>query len=178
MYDDITSFQNTLKRSPDAVAMVAGSPAYPSIRGKVYLHQMANGILLTASINGLPQSKESCASNIYGFHIHEGTVCKGNAEDPFADAGLHFNPKNCPHPAHAGDLPPLFGNQGFAYLSFFTDRFIVSQVIGRTVIIHSHVDNFTSQPSGDSGTKIACGVIERPKRQQNCQRFSAHPPVC
>ena len=67
----------------------------------------------------------------------------------------------CEHPNHAGDLPPLFGNNGFALSLFLTNRFTVDEVIGRTIIIHDHPDDFTTQPSGNSGTKIACGVIRR-----------------
>jgi len=66
------------------------------------------------------------------------------------------------HPHHAGDLPPLFGNNGYALSMFLTTRFSVSEIIGRTVILHSAPDDFTSQPAGNSGVKIACGVIVAP----------------
>ena len=82
----------------------------------------------------------------------------GNGE-PFPMSGTHYNPHNCPHPYHAGDMPPLFGTNGYAFLSFITSRFKVNEIIGKTVIIHSSPDDFTTQPSGNSGTKIACGVI-------------------
>jgi Cu-Zn family superoxide dismutase len=95
------------------------------------------------------------------MHIHEGRSCTGNAADPFADTGGHFNPKNQPHPLHAGDLPPLFSNGGFGYYSFFTARFRPAEIIGRTVVIHSGPDDFKTQPAGDSGSKIACGVVEK-----------------
>lgn len=81
--------------------------------------------------------------------------------DPFSNAMAHYNPENCPHPYHAGDMPPLFGNQGYAFLMFLTDRFMVRNVIGKTVIIHDNPDDFTTQPSGNSGAKIACGVIQK-----------------
>ncbi|WP_283608778.1 superoxide dismutase family protein [Faecalispora anaeroviscerum] len=174
---DFNTLQNTGRRTPDAHAVIKGSAAYPELCGTVRLHQMADGVLVSALIHGLPQGKGSCPVNVFGFHIHEGKACTGNDKDPFADSGGHFNPGNCPHPAHAGDMPPLFGNQGTAYLSFFTDRFTVSQVIGRTVIIHSHPDDFTTQPSGDSGTKIACGLIER-TGQQPRRGCAAVRPVC
>ena len=81
--------------------------------------------------------------------------------DPFAGAMSHYNPKGCEHPYHAGDLPPLFGNGGSALSLFLTNRFSVREITGKTVIIHDRPDDFTTQPSGNSGTKIACGVIER-----------------
>lgn len=158
---DSAHLATILKQQPAAQAMVAGGPGHQNLKGKVSFYPVKNGVVLTARVEGLPQGTEHCASNIFGFHIHEGSVCAGNSEDPFADAGEHYNPKRCPHPAHAGDLPPLFGNKGFAFLAFFTDRFTIEEVLGRTVIIHAHPDNFTSQPAGDSGGKIACGKIMR-----------------
>ena len=58
-------------------------------------------------------------------------------------------------------MPPLFSNKGYAFMIFLTDRFKVDEIIGKTVIIHSMPDDFKTQPSGDSGMKIACGVIEK-----------------
>jgi Cu-Zn family superoxide dismutase len=60
---------------------------------------------------------------------------------------------------HAGDLPPLLACNGEAYLAVLTGRFRVKDVMGKTVVIHSRPDDFRSQPSGDAGEKIACGVI-------------------
>ena len=148
-----------LSKSPDAEAWIYGSPEYPDIRGLVYFYQLLNGVLLVAEVSGLPYSQGACESNIFGFHIHEGGACAGTVTDPFADAGLHYNPNNCPHPHHAGDLPPLFGNEGLAFQFIFTNRFRVSQIIGHTVIVHRSPDDFVTQPSGNSGIKIACGQI-------------------
>lgn len=145
----------------EAKAEIAGGKEYKSIKGNVYLENYKNGVILTAEIAGLPTRKECCSGSIYGFHIHEGNSCTGNEKDEFADVGTHYNPRNCLHPFHAGDLPPIFENDGYAYMSFFTDRFTIEEVIGKTIIIHDMPDDFTSQPSGNSGKKIACGVIRR-----------------
>ena len=142
-----------------ARAIVRGSKDYPALRRNVIFKQMRNGVLVTAEIYGLPTDQSDCGGGVFGFHIHEGTECNGNEKDPFANAKMHFNPKECPHPYHAGDLPPLFGNDGYAYMSVFTDRFTLREIIGRVIIIHSEPDDFTSQPSGKSGKKIACGKI-------------------
>lgn len=143
-----------LKRKPQAVARIHGSQS--DICGFVYFYQMEDGVLVAASITGLPAD----TGGIFGFHIHEGTRCSGNREDPFADTKSHYNPGVAPHPHHAGDLPPLFGNDGYAFQVFFTNRFTVREILNRTVVIHSHADDFTSRPAGNAGTKIACGVIE------------------
>lgn len=144
---------------PDAIAEVYGSEKYPTVHGTVSFYQMMAGTIVVTEIFGLPFNKEACSVNILGFHIHEGSKCAGNAEDPFADAMTHYNPSDCPHPAHAGDLPPLFVNGGYAWSAVLTNRIRAREVIGRTVIVHSMPDDFKTQPSGDSGTKIACGVI-------------------
>ena len=63
------------------------------------------------------------------------------------------------HPFHAGDLPPILSANGIGILSVFTDAFRVVDIIERSIILHDGPDDFTSQPSGMSGNKIACGVI-------------------
>lgn len=83
---------------------------------------------------------------------------------PFANALTHFNPYDRPHPYHSGDLPPLFSSGGYAVSVFLTDRFSVNEVLGRAVIVHSSPDDFTTQPSGNSGEKIACGIIIATKK--------------
>lgn len=151
--------QNILRRIPEARALVKGSRFYPGLQGTVSFYQTPEGVMLMARIHGMPSGADPCSSNVFGFHIHEGDSCTGNEEDPFADTGGHYNPGDCPHPAHAGDLPPLFGNRGEAFMIVLTDRFAVADVVGRTVVIHAHQDDFTTQPSGNSGPKIACGKI-------------------
>lgn len=90
-----------------------------------------------------------------------GNSCTGNSNDEFADAKMHYNTTNCPHPYHAGNLPPLIENNGYSYMRVFVNKFNLNDIIGKVIIIHDMPDNFTSQPSGNSGTKIACGKIIR-----------------
>lgn len=156
-----THLPSLLRCRPQAAACIAGSESYPDISGKVRFYQTNKGVIVWAEISGLPHSELPCHGRVFGFHIHKGTDCGGGMEDPFADAMSHYDPNGCEHPYHAGDLPPLFENKGAALSLFLTDRFSVKEIIGRTVIIHDHPDDFTTQPSGNSGTKIACGVIRR-----------------
>lgn len=165
---NINLYQIPLRRPPDACATLSGNSDYPGLHGTVLFYQTPHGVLMVTQVSGLPQGNFPCPRNVFGFHIHEGASCTGTAEDPFADSGSHYNPGNCPHPAHAGDLPPLFGNSGSAFMSVLTDRFSVSDVIGRTVIIHNSPDDFTTQPSGNSGKKIACGQIRANSRANPC----------
>lgn len=136
-----------------ASAHLMGTDEYPDLRAHVTFTQRSNGVLVAVQAEGMPHDK------VLGFHIHTGVSCTGNAEDPFADALGHYNPHGAAHPYHAGDLPPLFTNNGYAYMTVLTNRFTVREIAGKTVIIHSGADDFTTQPSGNSGMKIACGVI-------------------
>lgn len=144
---------------PDAVAVIRGSNQYKSVNGIVRFYQTDKGVIVAIEVNGLPLADGKCKDRIYALHIHEGEKCSGNEGDPFADALMHYNPQGCEHPYHAGDMPPLFGNNGYAMSVFITSRLMIEEIIGRTVIIHSEIDDFTSQPSGAAGTKIACGKI-------------------
>lgn len=143
---------NCNNRAVSAIACIHGDAAHPNLRGKVRLYPHRDGTMVVAEICGLPESE----TNFFALHIHEGSDCCGEG---FEDTGNHYNPGGKPHPCHAGDLPPLLSCKGKASLSVVTGRFRVRDVIGRTVVIHSHPDDFKTQPSGGAGEKIACGVI-------------------
>lgn len=159
--NQFSNYMRVLQRSPSAVAKIIGSPDYSDICGRVFFYQTNSGVLVASQVSGLPSSEANCGGRIFAFHIHSGCSCTGNQTDPFADAGTHYNPDSCRHPDHAGDLLPLWGNGGDAFYVFLTDRFYVNDILGKTVIIHSNPDDFTTQPAGNAGQKIACGVIER-----------------
>lgn len=151
---------NVLNRRPQAVASMRGSDKYPSISGYVYFYQMDRGVLVAAQVAGLPDAVSGSPHRIFAFHIHSGAPCSPTHTDHFAAVGGHYNPAGVSHPNHAGDLPPLFGNHGCAFQIFFTDRFSVREIIHKTLIIHSEPDDFTTQPSGNAGEKIACGEVK------------------
>ena len=151
-------------RMPYAVAQIQGNADSPNLRGTVQFFTAPGGTIVDATLNGLPDMSLPTADpqvGPFGFHVHEGGSCTptGGA-DPFSDAGGHYNPTNQPHPLHAGDLPVLFPNNGFSHMRVYTDRFAPKDVVGRTVIVHQMPDDFRTQPSGDSGMRIGCGVIQ------------------
>lgn len=150
-----------LRHRPQAIARIKGSADYPNLHGTATFYQTPSGVIVISRILGLPHTDEVCYQPIFAFHIHSGGSCSGNEKDPFAASMAHYNPHDCLHPYHAGDMPPLFGVNGAAFSAFLTGRFSVKDVIGRTVIIHSAPDDFSTQPSGNAGQKIACGVIEK-----------------
>lgn len=157
--ENIENLCTVFARRPSAVALVTGSDKYPDIYGRVYFYTLPVGVVVRAEIRGLPIKTGACKESFLGFHIHAGSECSGNATDTFANTLAHYNPEDCMHPYHAGDLPPLFSANGRALSVFLTDKFTVNEILGKTVIIHSSPDDFMTQPSGGSGEKIACGVI-------------------
>ncbi len=141
---------------PLAMAWVTGGTKAPSLSGLVKFYETPyGGTLIEAELFGLPDRLQRGASDFYGMHIHE----NGDCGNDFQNTGQHFNPYGASHPDHAGDLLPLFANQGYSWISFFDKRFTIPQILGRSVVIHQAADDFHSQPSGNSGEKIGCGVI-------------------
>ncbi|MBQ4561551.1 MAG: superoxide dismutase family protein [Clostridia bacterium] len=126
----------------------------PGLMGEVRFFQNRDSVTVSVNISGLTYSE----SGFFGFHIHEGISCTGKG---FPNTGNHYDPTGNSHPRHKGDLPPLLKCNGGAYTTVLTDRFRVADIIGKTVVIHSMPDDFTTQPAGNAGTKIACGVIRR-----------------
>ncbi len=139
---------------PAAVAKLRGDGEHPDLRGTVKFIPQCGGVLVIAEVSGLPESE----AGFFALHIHEGGDCCGRG---FPNTGGHYNPDNRPHPRHAGDLPPLLSCGGSAYLAVQTNRFRAEDIVGMTVVIHDKPDDFRSQPSGNAGGKIACGVIYR-----------------
>ena len=167
MYSNRSSlpFARIMNRLPSAVAVIRGSAFYPEIGGTVKFYQTERGVITVVELRGLPTSSARCDLPILALHIHEGASCTGNGSDPFAGARTHYNPYGCGHPSHAGDLPPVFSSVGGnAFYAVLTDRFEVSEILGKTVVLHDASDDFRTQPAGDSGNKIACGEIVRVRR--------------
>lgn len=147
-----------------AAAKIKGGALYPNITGNVYFLKTHEGVEVTADIYNLPPFSrgDSLAISPFGFHLHEGESCaEGTVKNPFPKTGGHYNPNDQPHGNHDGDFPVLFPTlTGRALMSFLTDRFTIADVLGKTVVIHQSPDDYRTQPSGNSGVKIACGVIQ------------------
>ncbi len=150
------SFTSILRRNtPDAYACIKGNTAHPNLCGMASFYETPpGGVLVSTEVYGLPDVNSN-NSDFYGMHIHE----FGNCTPPFDKTGGHYNPSASMHPYHAGDMLPLLGNGGYAWLAFYDERIRIKDIIGRSVVVHSMRDDFTSQPAGDSGEKIGCGVI-------------------
>ena len=134
--------------------------------GTVTLVQTANGVLLTAELTGVP-------AGVRGFHIHETGAC--DASDGFQSAGGHFAGVSDTHGVlveggpHSGDMPNVHVPENGALTVEVLNTLIsleeggdgyLMDADGAAVMIHSGADDYESQPSGDAGDRIACGVIE------------------
>ncbi len=149
---------------PNALARVMGGHLYPEINGIVSFYDVQEATMVKAEFFGLPLYKPATSTSQpvgpFGFHIHDYGVCRiTDASNPFESAGGHYNPTNQPHGNHAGDFPVLFSNNGYAKMEFFTDKFKIEDVIGRSVLVHENPDDYRSQPAGNSGKRVACGLI-------------------
>ena len=133
------------------------------VSGSVEVTDEAGGALVVAHVSGVEQPGP------HGIHVHE----VGSCEPPdFSSAGDHLNPTGAPHacapttPRHAGDLGNIeIAEGGEGHLEQLTDLLTVapgpSSVVGKAIVLHSGADDCTTQPSGDSGDPLACGVFER-----------------
>ena len=114
------------------------------------------------------------APGVHGIHFHAVGRCEAAGTTPFSTAGSHYNPLGKQHGLnntsgpHAGDAPNLeVGSDGTGHLSFTTNR--ITLVTGPTslfdsdgsaIVIHGGADDQMSQPAGNSGARIACGVVQ------------------
>lgn len=154
---------------PSAVAWIHGNESHPQLNGVVKFYDTGYaGVLVEAEVFGLPDNRSPGNSHYYAMHIHE----NGDCTLPFDRTGNHYSKVPSMHPQHSGDLLPLLGNQGYAWSAFYDGRITSDEIIGRSIIIHQGPDDFTTQPSGNSGEKIGCGIIypgkiKRRVNQQN-----------
>jgi Cu-Zn family superoxide dismutase len=164
---NVNYFNNLVSTKPPfAKAELAGGPLAPGISGTVSFYPAHNGTLVVAEVYNLPKQTPGTGNappvGPFGFHIHEGNTCEtGNPSDPFKPAMDHYNPTGMPHPDHAGDMPVLFSNDGYSFMMFFTDKFTPQQVLNRAVIVHQNPDDYRSQPAGNAGKRLACGLIRQ-----------------
>ena len=130
--------------------------------GEMSLRPVQGGVHVYGQISGLNPG------STVAVHIHE----KGSCADMGKAAGGHYNPYDKPHgnpestESHAGDLPNITADaNGIATMDFVKNNISVAMsgtnsVYRRAIIVHGGVDDYQSQPAGDSGERIACGIIE------------------
>ncbi len=130
--------------------------------GKIYFRPVNTGVQVFGKLKGLNPG------STYAIHIHENGSCSSKAQG----AGGHFNPFGKPHgnpnspQSHAGDLPNITADaNGVASVNFTrrdisADKQGANSVYKRAIVLHAGADDYVSQPSGNSGDRAACGVID------------------
>ena len=142
-----------------ALASRSGSNAV----GVLHLMRAGDGVRVTGQVSGL------APGSVHAFHIHEKGDCSA---DDASSAGGHFNPTSQPHgnaqgggAHHLGDQANLSADAGGTAKVNAHFRGVTlgdggaNDVMGKAIVVHADADDYTSQPSGNAGGRIACGVI-------------------
>lgn len=150
---------NTARQAVANLASASGS----LVSGRLTLVPMGDGVHVTGEIGGLQPNGS------HGFHIHEKGDC--SAADA-SSAGGHFNPAAQPHGRaghgahHAGDGDNLIADaQGVARVNAHFSGVNLggggaNDIAGRALIVHANADDYSSQPAGNAGARVACGLIK------------------
>jgi len=153
---------NIFSKKQSATAVLAPTKGN-AVSGTVNFTQKGDVVLVEAKVNGLKPNGTN------GMHIHE----KGNCSAADASsAGGHFNPSSSQHggavgaPRHGGDLGNLQADaNGNAQMSIEVSGISLgtdaNSIAGRAVIVHAGADDLKTQPSGNSGARVACGLISK-----------------
>lgn len=148
-----------------AYAQILGSDYAPNLKGKVIFRDIPGGVEVCVEVTGLPEYQQATDTSPqigpHGFHLHVSGSCEiEDPSSPYTSAGEHYNPDNSPHGNQAGDFPVIFSNNGYSRMCFYTNRFSVFDIINKAVIIHQSPDDYKTEPAGNSGKRIGCGVVK------------------
>ena len=155
---DVKPTESYFSRTKAAVATLTPS-ATSGVTGIVVFSGGGTSVDVHVTATGLQPG------SIHGFHVHDVGNC---ASADFMSAGGHFNPTHKPHgpqdhPHHAGDMPSLLADPSGKIDARFTLEGVTlggaDGFVGHAVVLHASADDFDAQPSGNSGARIACGVI-------------------
>jgi Cu-Zn family superoxide dismutase len=156
---DARASQRTHQHGNNKAVVVLHPTQGNKAQGIVTFTQEEGGVRVVAKLTDVPKG-------VHGFHIHEFGDCSSTDG---TSAGGHFNPTGMAHAGpsaekrHVGDLGNITADdQGNAQLDYLDKQLAFSganSIIGHAVILHANPDDFTTQPTGNAGGRIACGVI-------------------
>jgi Cu-Zn family superoxide dismutase len=146
-----------------ATATLQGAPTDTDFKGTITFTPEGSGVKVVAHLEGVD------ADGMHGFHVHETGECThGEGAKHFTSAGGHFNPGGAEHacpptePRHAGDLGNIEVKGGTGDLEETSTLLSLSgpnSVVGKAIILHAKADDCKTQPTGDAGDRLACGVV-------------------
>lgn len=159
LFDAATAASEDGAKATATVASASGS----NVAGEVTFTSSGDTVTIEAKFTGLTPGE-------HGFHVHETGDC--SAPDA-TSAGGHFNPTDVPHgapgsePHHVGDLGNITANdEGVAEMKtevptshLSLDSSAANNIVGKAVVVHGNADDLKSQPAGDAGPRVGCGVI-------------------
>lgn len=153
----------TLPPPAHTVAILSATEG-SSVTGELAFEAVDGGVAITGQVNGLSPGSE------HGFHVHETGDC--SAPDG-SSAGGHFNPMDVEHGRvgagthHVGDTDNIVADDtGVAVVNTRLEGATLADgaptdVLGRGVIVHADPDDYATQPTGNAGARLACGVISQ-----------------
>ena len=164
MVDNAMMGENAMAGVPQSFKFIGGDGA---LLGSVAISEDPSGLVANVGAVGMPVG-------VHGIHLHEKGLCEGPT---FASAGAHWNPagkqhgRDNPAGAHAGDLANLtVAADGSASVSIpvagammASGAMMLADADGTALVIHAKPDDYKTDPSGDSGDRIACAVLAAPK---------------
>ena len=145
---------------PSATATLAPTSGNTASGTVTFAEKKDGAVEVSVRLTGVPPG-------VHGFHVHD----KGDCGDNGNAAGGHFNPTASPHgtphadPHHAGDFGNVTADTSGVVDTKFTTRSVTveagaNSAVGHAVILHANPDDLTTQPTGNAGGRIACGVVE------------------
>jgi Cu-Zn family superoxide dismutase len=150
----------SMSKGPQATATLSPTSG-STASGVVHFTELKDGsVEVHATLTGVPPG-------VHGFHVHD----KGDCGDNGNAAGGHFNPGATPHaapdvdPHHAGDFGNVTADASGKVDTHFVTRSVTvsagpNSAVGHAVILHGNPDDLTTQPSGNAGPRIACGIVQ------------------
>lgn len=156
----VSADTSAMTAEPETVTL-HGASTDTDFTGTVTITPEGSGVRIVADVSGVD------TDGLHGIHVHENGLCdhEGEGGKHFTSAGGHLNPAGVEHacpptdPRHAGDLGNIEVTGGTGHLELTATNLTFEQISGKALILHAGDDDCKTQPTGDAGDRLACGVV-------------------